>query len=662
MTDRLVSRHLDWDVTGGPATDTPSPGASDQDFMTTSDAHHVTRLTPEQLEKALPEKLSVAERNLRNARLSGYSQRPLAFLFRYIRRRPVAHGILLSSVLFAVLCALMSQYAIKHLVDVLSAGHRNTGPVWIAFLILVSLIAADNLSWRVGGWVGARAFVGVTGDLRRDLFQYLSGHAPSYFLEKQPGMLASRITATSNAAYITENTMSWNVLPPTIAVVGAIVMVTLVNPLMAGGLMLISAILAVVLFRLAGRGSHKHHTFATRAAAVDGELVDVISNMGLVRAFGATFREQSRFQERVVAEMDARKHSLLYLEKLRLLHAIVTAALSAGLLGWALWLWTQDKVSSGDIVLISSLGFTILHGTRDLAVALVDVTQHIARLAEAVETLLEPHGMPDHSQATELATRGGKVEFEAVDFAYPKRKRILENFNLTIEAGQRVGLIGKSGAGKSTVLALLQRFYEAQGGRILIDGQDIALVTQESLRHAIAVVPQDISLFHRTVYENIAYGRPDATREEVFAAAREARCAEFIEAMPEGYETIVGDRGVKLSGGQRQRIAIARAVLKNAPILLLDEATSALDSHSEEAIQEALDRLMRGRTVVAIAHRLSTLQNFDRLIVMSNGHVIDDGPPDILRVKPGLYHDLLGKQHGKSAHHPAKIPAEEHAA
>jgi ATP-binding cassette subfamily B protein len=270
--------------------------------------------------------------------------------------------------------------------------------------------------------------------------------------------------------------------------------------------------------------------------------------------------------------------------------------------------------------------------------------------------------MPDHSQATELTSRGGKVEFDAVDFAYPKRKRILENFNLKIEAGQRVGLIGKSGAGKSTVLALLQRFYEAQGGRILIDDQDIALVTQDSLRHSIAVVPQDISLFHRTVYENIAYGRPDATREEVMTAAREARCAEFIEAMPEGYDTIVGDRGVKLSGGQRQRIAIARAVLKNAPILLLDEATSALDSQSEEAIQEALDRLMRGRTVIAIAHRLSTLQNFDRLIVMSNGHVIDDGSPDVLRARPGLYRDLLGKQHGKGPQNSTKIPAAEHVA
>jgi ATP-binding cassette subfamily B protein len=361
--------------------------------------------------------------------------------------------------------------------------------------------------------------------------------------------------------------------------------------------------------------------------------------------------------------MDARQQSLLYLERLRLLHAVITALLSAGLLGWALWLWDQGRATSGDIVLVSSLGFTILHGTRDLAVALVDVTQHVARLAEAVKTLLEPHGMPDREGATELKASGGRVDFEQVTFAYPRRRPILEHFDLHIEAGQRVGLVGKSGAGKSTVLALLQRFYDAQGGSIKIDGQVIGSVTQDSLRHALALVPQDIALFHRSVYENIAYGRPEASREEVYAAAQEARCTDFIEAMPEAFDTIVGDRGVKLSGGQRQRIAIARAILKNAPILLLDEATSALDSASEEAIQQALDRLMVGRTVIAIAHRLSTLQSFDRIIVMSAGKVIDDGTPEALRSRPGVYRDLLAKQHGKGAlPHPGGRKIDEHVA
>ncbi|HDR8856168.1 TPA: ABC transporter ATP-binding protein [Burkholderia territorii] len=595
------------------------------------------------------ESLTPAQRNAHNAKLSSYAHRPIAFLFRYIRLHPVAHLIVLCSVLAAVGCALGSQYAIKHLIDVLATGRHHPGPLWSAFALLVGLIAADNLLWRVGGWVAAHTFVAVTGDLRRDLFQYLIGHSPTYYSEKQPGTLASRITATSNAVYTSENTMAWNVLPPCIAVMGAILMIIVVNPLMAAGLLGCSAVLSVVLFKLAGRGSARHHAFAAKAAAVDGELVDVIGNMGLVRAFGMTLREQKRFSATVKAEMDARQQSLLYLEKLRLLHAVITAMLSAGLLGWALWLWDQGRATSGDIVLVSSLGFTILHGTRDLAVALVDVTQHVARLSEAVKTLLEPHGMPDRSDAQPLSAKGGRVDFERVTFAYPHRRAILDHFDLHIEPGQRVGLIGKSGAGKSTVLALLQRFYDTQDGAVKVDGQDVKTITQDSLRHAIALVPQDISLLHRTIYDNIAYGRPDATREEVLAAARDARCAEFIEAMPEGYDTIVGDRGVKLSGGQRQRIAIARAILKDAPILLLDEATSALDSASEEAIQSALDRLMVGRTVIAIAHRLSTLRNFDRIIVMNNGKVIDDGSPDVLRNRPGLYRDLLAKQHGR--HH-----------
>ena len=229
-------------------------------------------------------------------------------------------------------------------------------------------------------------------------------------------------------------------------------------------------------------------------------------------------------------------------------------------------------------------------------------------------------------------------------FAYPGRAPMLRDFDLMIEPGQRVGLVGYSGAGKSTVLALLQRFYDAEGGRILIDGQDIRDVTQDSLRQAMAIVPQDISLFHRSVLENIRYARPDATQQEVLAAAEMAHCRDFIEAMPEGFATIVGDRGVKLSGGQRQRLAIARALLKDAPILLLDEATSALDSESELAIQAALDRLMRGRTVIAIAHRLSTLRSFDRIIVMDHGRIVDDGSPDELAARPGPYRELLRKQ------------------
>jgi ATP-binding cassette subfamily B protein len=343
-------------------------------------------------------------------------------------------------------------------------------------------------------------------------------------------------------------------------------------------------------------------------------------------------------------EMAARRRSLIYMEKLRLIHAVMTAAITAGLLGWGVHMWELGQASAGDLVLICSLGFTILHGTRDLAVSLVDLTQHVARMREALGALLVAHDLPDAPHATSLAVGPGAVTFEDVTFAYPGRPAVLSHFNLVIQAGQRVGLVGASGAGKSTVVSLLQRFHDVQGGAVRIDGQDISAITQLSLRTAMAIVPQDISLFHRSVRENIRYARPDASDADVLEAASIARCREFIEALPEGFDTMVGDRGAKLSGGQRQRLAIARALLKNAPILLLDEATSALDSESENAIQLALDTLMQGRTVIAVAHRLSTLRHFDRIVVMQQGRVIDDGSPDELAARPGPYRELLRNQ------------------
>jgi ATP-binding cassette subfamily B protein len=285
-----------------------------------------------------------------------------------------------------------------------------------------------------------------------------------------------------------------------------------------------------------------------------------------------------------------------------------------------------------------------------LAVALVDVTQHMARFSEALSTLLVAHQMCDYPGAATLVRRGASVTFENVTFAYPDCPTIFERLSFHIDTGQRVGLVGASGGGKSTVLALVQRFYDIQAGRILVDDQDITLVTQQSLREAIAVVPQDISLFHRTLLENIRYARPEASDEEVRAAAACARCNDFIEMLPDGLETIVGDRGFRLSGGQRQRIAIARAFLKDAPLLLLDEATSSLDVESEELIREALDRLLRGRTVIAIAHRLSSVRSFDRIFVLEGGRLVEDGPPDILMRKDGLYRRLIEVEMRRLAH------------
>jgi ATP-binding cassette, subfamily B, bacterial len=584
--------------------------------------------------------------------LSGYAHRPLPFVLRYLRQRLTSHSVILTCVVAAAACSIGTQYGVKYLVDSLTAGPSHAGGVWLAFVFLVSLIAADNSLWRIASWTASFTFVGVTGDLRRDIFRHLTGHAPSYFSDRLPGMLTSRITATSNAVFTVENMFVWNVLPPCIATVAAIALISTVNWTMAAALIVVAGTMVVAMFHLAAAGKPLHDDFANKAAAVDGEMVDVINNMPLVRAFCGLRFEHDRFDATVGRELSARGRSLRYLEKLRIAHAAITILLTIALLAWAIALWQRGGATTGDVVLVCTLGISILSATRDLAVALVDVTQHVARLTEALATLLLPHELQDHPQAEPLVKAGAAIAFNNVSFAYPGGTQVFDRFNLRLQAGQRVGLVGQSGGGKSSLFVLLQRFYDAQHGSITIDGQDISRVTQQSLREAISVVPQDISMFHRSIMENIRYGRPTATDDEVLRAAIAARC-DFVETLPEGLATLVGDRGVKLSGGQRQRIAIARAFLKDAPILLLDEATAALDSESEEAIREALARLMHGRTVIAIAHRLATLRSFDRVVVLRAGKIIEDGPPHRLMQRHGPYRELVTQEMSRLATHAA---------
>jgi ATP-binding cassette subfamily B protein len=509
---------------------------------------------------------------------------------------------------------------------------------------LLALVAGDNLLWRLGGWVAARAFVKVGGDLRIDLFDHLSGHGSRYFTERFPGAVAGRVTTAANAAFTLENSLAWTTLPPAAAVVTSIAVLGLVNWPMMAALSTAAVVIGGVIWRFAARSRHLHDRVAARAAVVSGDLTDVIANIGLVRAFAAAGRERRRLTGRIVREMTAQQASLRALERLRLFHAVCVFAVAAGALVWSVLLWRRGVITTGDVVLTTTLGFTVLHASRDLAMAMVDLTQHFARLGEAIRVLYLPHEMTDAPNARPLINLGGSVTFLNVGFSYPDDARVLQDFTLHIPAGQKVGLVGRSGAGKSTVLALLQRLYDPERGHVLIDEQDIAEVTLESLRRAIAVVHQDVALFHRSVAENLRYGRPGASDEEVQRAADAAFCTEFITRLPQGFATIVGERGSKLSGGQRQRLAIARAFLCEAPIVLLDEATSSLDSESEELVQEALSRLVNGRTVIAVAHRLSTLRAFDRIVVMERGTIVEDGAPAELLRRPSVYSRMEQRQ------------------
>ncbi len=536
------------------------------------------------------------------------------------------------------------QYAMKLLVDAMDSTTRASAQVWAPLILFLVLITLENLLWRLGGWQGSRAIVASGVDIRLDLFEHLTGHSMRYFNQHFSGALGNRITTTASATGEIFATLFWRILPPITDFLGAIIVLTTIRWQMSVGLMFSVFFVAGLLILFGIRGRRLHNNYARRSSDASGKMIDVVSNVWTVKAFSARHREKNRLARELNREAKAHRRSWMYVELARVIHDMCLVITGAGMLVWSILLWRASSISTGDVVIVSTLTFRILHGSRDLALALVGTAQQFGVINETLKVIAQPHSVKDPDKYAHLNVERGGIQFNNVSYTYPDGHKVFDNLTFEIRPGDRVGLVGASGAGKSTLISLMQRLDDIQDGQILIDGQPIDLVSQDSLRSKIAVVPQDIALFHRSVYENIRYGRPDASKEEVYTAARNAYCDEFIRGLPKGYSTIVGEKGIRLSGGQRQRLGIARAFVKDAPILILDEATSALDSKSEKEIQSALASLMQGRTVVAIAHRLSTLSSFDRIIVLKNGKVIEDGPPEVLRANGGLFAEIWNLQ------------------
>jgi ABC-type multidrug transport system fused ATPase/permease subunit len=390
-------------------------------------------------------------------------------------------------------------------------------------------------------------------------------------------------------------------------------------------------------------------------AAVTGRIVDVLTNIRNVFFFANQPLEDEQLEPYTQEEFNRRRASYRAVVRLRCVQYTMDIAMWIVFVGGALEAWVRHQIGAGDFVMITALTSSLLQTANQLGQRIPEFYDLIGSARESIQTLIVPATVTDRADATPLQVTRGAIEFERVAFAYEFSRKsaakparhVVNDFELVIPAGQRLGLVGPSGAGKSTLMGLLMRMHDVNEGGIRIDSQDLRAVTQTSLRKAIALIPQDTSLFHRNLLENIRYGRPDATDEEVELAARRAHAHEFIIEQENGYLTMVGERGVKLSGGQRQRIAIARAILKDAPILLLDEATSALDSHSEELIHRAMREAMSGKTVIAIAHRLSTVMDMDRLIVLDRGRIVADGSHAELLRAGGLYAELWRKQAGE---------------
>jgi ATP-binding cassette subfamily B protein len=388
------------------------------------------------------------------------------------------------------------------------------------------------------------------------------------------------------------------------------------------------------------------NTFATSKTTLVGKIVDSVSNAITARAFARNAYEQEQVSIATDVTVTKDRDMQRYILRMNILFDVSIILLLSAMMFGLVYMYSKGLVTVGDFAFVISLSISMFFNLWYIASQFVQFAEHVGRCSQALTIITVPHEIVDAPDAKTLIVTSGNITFNNVTFNYKRNNNLFENKHVEISAGSKVGLVGFSGSGKTTFVNLILRFFDIESGKITIDGQDIAKVTQDSLRKQISLIPQDTSLFHRSLMENIRYGRLDATDEEVIEASKRAHCHEFISVLPEGYNALVGERGVKLSGGQRQRIAIARAMLKNALILILDEATSALDSVTEKQIQEGLHELMKGRTTIVIAHRLSTLSEMDRILVFDKGHIVEDGTHEELLKLKGHYARMWNMQAG----------------
>jgi ATP-binding cassette subfamily B protein len=486
----------------------------------------------------------------------------------------------------------------------------------------------------------------VMRDLYDTAFNYLIRHSYHFFSNQFAGTLTRRVGRFSKSFEMIFDGIVMQFVPTAIFITGAVIILYLRNPLLGTALLLwVLVFLLVQMIALRLQQPLRLERVA-RDSELTGALADAIGNQTTIQVFSGGRFETDRVNEVASRWYKATIRNWNASEFTWGILGLLTVAINVGLLYGALVLWSQNLVTVGDFVLIQAYLLTTFDRLFGINREFRHFNEAVADASEMTEILKTPLEVRDAPHAKRLVASHGAIAFSNVEFSFTDAP-ILKEFNLSIGGGEKIALIGPSGAGKSTVTKLLLRFYDVKGGSVTIDGVDIREVSQDSLREAIAFVPQEPILFHRTLMENIRYGRRGATDAEVIEAAKQAHCYEFIMQTPEQFNTYVGERGIKLSGGERQRIAIARAILKDAPILVLDEATSSLDSESEALIQDALEKLMEGKTVIAIAHRLSTVMKMDRIVVIESGNVVMTGTHDeLLSHEGGLYKKLWEIQAG----------------
>lgn len=562
-------------------------------------------------------------------------------------------GSLIVFVLTAIVNAIefsLSPYLLKLIIDgvVSTSDQANLIISTLLWPVIgyVTLAMVLNLNWRLVDFTTLKMVPDLKVNILVSMFEYLSKHSYRYFSEQFAGNLSKKIFDLSLGVEALIQIPVTQFLPVGFSVISSAVVLYLVHPFFAVIILVWTLVFISLSFKMSKKSEQHAYALSDADNILSGKMVDSITNIMSGKLF-SNLRHEKKI---ILASSNtyAEKDRILQWSMLRtfFVQGTLVAILSALMLATLIYGRLSHWVSAGDFALIMTVSGYIVVSIWNMGQNWIRFSKEVGTCRQALNIIIDPHEVQDEPGATPLKVTQGRLEFDKVEFQYKGNQALFQNLSIAIEPGQKVGLVGHSGSGKSTFVNLILRLFDINKGKILIDGQDISSVTQDSLRAAIALIPQEAALFHRNLMDNIRYGQIDATDEEVIEAAKRAHAHEFIIALKEGYHTLAGERGVKLSGGQRQRLAIARAFLKNAPILILDEATSQLDSVTENYIQASLWALMQNKTTLVIAHRLSTLLHMDRILVFDKGVIVEEGTHQALLAKQGLYAELWRAQVG----------------
>ena len=604
-----------------------------------------------EIEESLKDGINPGPADVASDQSENLPSKPFRFVLHYLRhyRWPLLAMVLLE--LGQAACQILIPKAVQLLIDsaALLRGRPDvslwtelSGPIKFFVILNIGILIFSRSSGSLLVMIGPS----LRQRVRSSLYRYLQGHSQRYFMGNFAGSLSNRVSEVSMGVNHSLWTILFDFWPVTVTLVVSLVLLVQVHSGLALVLGLWTLGYVAVSYVLAMRCREYAKVFAASRSAVSGRIVDAVTNVMNSKLFARMDFERRHLRRYLDREVQAARRTFWFMERMRWFQFIATLSLQVGMIVYAARIWVEGGISVGSFAMVASLLLMVINDVRNLSRRFLEFFEYIGNITDGVGVIVRPHEITDAPHAGELTVTQGEIRFENVDFAYAEGIEVFRGLNLTIRPGERVGLVGFSGSGKSTFVNLVLRLYDIQGGKILIDGRDIREVTQNSLRRAVSMISQEPMLFHRSLRENVRYGALDASDEDVQDAARRAHAHDFIETLPQGYGALVGERGVRLSGGQRQRIAIARAVLKNAPIVIMDEATSSLDSVTERHIQESIQQLMQGRTSVVIAHRLSTISHLDRIVVFHAGQVVEDGTHAELLTLNGHYARMWSMQAG----------------